>query len=126
MRCQKRLQARHLLSLPRPLAPSPQAKLELDGSNLVNSIWMLIGLALLPALGNFAGGLLAEHYSVSGQQLNRALHAAAGIILAVVAVELMPEALAQLPGWGVALGFGLVGLAHVLIETFVDRFQGGR
>jgi len=85
---------------------------------------MVIGLALLPTLGNFAGGLLAEHFSVSGQQLNRALHAAAGIILAVVSVELMPEALAQLPGWGVALGFGLGGLAYVLIETVVDRFQG--
>jgi ZIP family zinc transporter len=90
----------------------------------MDSIWMVVGLALLPALGNSAGGLLAERLSVSARQLNRALHAAAGIVLAVVAVELMPEALAQLPGWGVALGFGLGGLAYVLIESIVDKLQG--
>ena len=113
-------------TLPKAAPGEALVKLELGGRNLLDSILMVIGLALLPALGNFAGGLLAEHFSVSGQQLNRALHAAAGIILAVVSVELMPEALAQLPGWGVALGFGLGGLAYVLIETVVDRFQGGR
>jgi ZIP family zinc transporter len=89
------------------------------------SIWMVLGLALLPALGNFAGGLLAECFHVSRRQLNRALHAAAGVVLAVVAVELMPEALARIPAWAVALSFGLGGVAYVLIEALVDRLQGG-
>jgi ZIP family zinc transporter len=91
----------------------------------VDSIWVVLGLALLPALGNFAGGLLAERFPVSERLLNLALHAAAGIVLAVVAVELMPEALARVSGWTVALGFGLGGLAYVAIETAVDRLQGG-
>jgi ZIP family zinc transporter len=45
----------------------------------------VLGLALLPALGNFAGDLLAEWLRPSRAILNRALHAAAGIILAVIA-----------------------------------------
>ena len=51
-------------------------------------------LALMPAIGNFAGGLIAERLSGSRRVLNWALHAAAGIVIAVIAVELMPEALA--------------------------------
>lgn len=89
----------------------------------MDSIWQVLGLALLPALGNFAGGLLAERFPVSKRQLNRALHAAAGIVLAVVAVELMPEALAQVSAWVVALGFGLGGLAYVLLGSIVEKAQ---
>ena len=90
----------------------------------MDNIWAVLGLALLPALGNFAGGLLAERFPVSQRQLNLALHAAAGVVLAVVAVELMPEALAAIAGWAVALAFGLGGLAYVAIESLVDRLQG--
>lgn len=90
----------------------------------MDSIWVVLGLALLPALGSFAGGLLAERCPVSERLLNLALHAAAGIVLAVVAVELMPEGLARVSGWTVALGFGLGGLAYVAIETAVGRLQG--
>lgn len=89
-----------------------------------SNIWAVLGLAFLLALGNFFGGILAERYSVSPRRLNKALHAAAGVVLAVVAVELMPEALANIPGWGVALGFGLGGLAYVAIAQLVDRLQG--
>lgn len=89
----------------------------------MNNIWQVLGLALLPALGNFAGGLLAERFHVSKRQLNRALHAAAGIVIAVVAVELMPEALAQVSAWVVALGFGLGGLAYVMLESVVEKAQ---
>lgn len=89
----------------------------------MNGIWQVLGLALLPALGNFAGGRLAERFPVSKRQLNRALHAAAGIVLAVVAVELMPAALAQISAWVVALGFGLGGLAYVILGSIVEKAQ---
>lgn len=89
----------------------------------MTGIWAVLGLALFPALGNFAGGLLAERFPVSQRSLNRALHAAAGIVLAVVAVELMPEALAQASAWVVALGFGLGGVAYVVFEEIVEKVQ---
>ena len=60
-------------------------------------IWLVLGLAALPALGNFAGGLLADWLRPSKHTLNLALHASAGIILAVIAVEVMPQALPVAP-----------------------------
>jgi ZIP family zinc transporter len=90
----------------------------------MNSIWMVLGLALLPAAGNFAGGVLAEFSKTDKGRLNKALHAAAGIVMAIVAVELIPEALEKISAWWVALAFGLGGLAYVGIGTVVDRLQG--
>ena len=51
----------------------------------------VLALALMPAFGNFAGGVVAELIPTSRRMLNCALHAAAGIVTAVVAVELMPR-----------------------------------
>lgn len=66
----------------------------------MNGLPFLLLLAALPALGNFSGGLVAEAINVTPRMLNLALHAAAGIVIAVIAVELMPEALGRRPsGW---------------------------
>lgn len=92
----------------------------------MNEIWAVIGLALLPALGNLAGGLVAEFTRTPSRRLNKALHAASGIVLAVVAIELMPEALAILSGWTVGLAFGVGGIAYILIEAIVDKVQQSR
>jgi len=62
-------------------------------------------LAMLPAAGNLAGGVLAEIVVVSQRTLSLALHAAAGVVLAVVAVELMPEAMQATSPWIVVLAF---------------------
>lgn len=64
----------------------------------------VMGLAALPAAANFLGGGLAEVFRVSGRVLSLALHLAAGIVLAVVGLELMPEAL-QAKAVGAAPGF---------------------
>lgn len=80
----------------------------------MSELLTVIGLALLPALGNFAGGLLAEFRRPSKRSLNRALHAAAGIVLAIVAVELLPRALQNLSGWlvGILFGVGVVPISE--------------
>ena len=54
---------------------------------------IVMGLAMLPALANFLGGSLAEVFRVTARTLSLALHLAAGIVLAVVGLELMPRAL---------------------------------
>ena len=54
------------------------------------------------------------------------LHPLAGdvhLVVAIVAVELMPNALDDLAGWWVALAFSLGGLAYVVVETVVGRLQ---
>ncbi|MCB2216949.1 MAG: hypothetical protein KQH59_12845 [Desulfobulbaceae bacterium] len=83
----------------------------------------VLGLATLPALGNFGGGVLAEWLQPSKKTLNYALHAAAGIILAVVAVEVMPAALRSAPAWLLSLAFMGGGCAYLLIESGVKRWQ---
>lgn len=90
----------------------------------MDSFWMVLGLALFPAAGNFAGGLLAEFFETNKRRLNKALHAAAGIVIAIVAVELIPEALEKISAWWVALAFGLGGVAYVGIGTIVNKLQG--
>ncbi|MBL37646.1 MAG: peptidoglycan-binding protein [Xanthomonadales bacterium] len=86
----------------------------------------VVGLALLPALGNFAGGLLAEFRRPSQRNLNRALHFAAGIVLAVVAVELLPRALQNISGWLIGVLFGLGGLTYLGVQWRVERWQASR
>lgn len=89
----------------------------------------VLALAIMPALGNFSGGLLAEYVRTTRRTLSLALHAAAGIIVAVVAIELMPEALGGAPPWTVVLAFLLGGVFSVVLERGVDalndRFGGG-
>ncbi len=75
---------------------------------------VVMGLAALPALANFLGDALAEVFRVSARSLSLALHLAAGIVLAVVGLELMPEALQGIrrgcrcwPSW-LAVGFSSV------------------
>jgi ZIP family zinc transporter len=89
-------------------------------------ILQVIALALLPAFGNFAGGLIAEWLEPSKRLLNRALHAAAGIILAVIAVEVMPEALEVAPAWLLAIAFVAGGMAYLGLEGLVDRWLARR
>ena len=76
--------------------------------------------AALPALGNFGGGLLAEKFNVSQRTLSLALHLAAGIILGVVAVELMPEALKAKPPWPILLCFVAGGGFSLVIDRLTD------
>lgn len=82
-------------------------------------------LALLPFAGNFAGAALAETLSPSDAWRNRALHAAVGIVFAVVAIEIMPEALEVLAGWQIALAFLVGGAAYLLAQTIIaSRAEG--
>lgn len=90
----------------------------------MDSYWSVLGLAFLPALGNFGGGLLAEFFRTNKALVSKALHAAAGIVIAVVATELMPEALEKIPAWRVAAAFGLGGVLYVLISIGVNKLQG--
>lgn len=62
-----------------------------------------------PALGNFAGGVLAELFRVSGRVFGLAFHLAAGIVLTVVGLQLMPAALEGNPPWVPLLAFSQAG-----------------
>lgn len=88
---------------------------------------LVLGLAALPALGNFVGGVAAEVVDVSDRALSLALHLAAGIVLAVVGLELMPEALNTAPAWVPILAFtggGVVFLGLQRVIATVSRRLG--
>lgn len=84
--------------------------------------------AAMPAVGNFLGGITAEMRDVSDKTLSLALHFAAGIILAVVGIELMPQALEVKQPWIPILAFIAGGVAFVLLSKSIDyvksRFGG--
>lgn len=88
------------------------------------SIWYVLLLSLLPGAGNFAGGMAAEFWKTSPRLLNWALHAASGIVIAIVAVELIPEALGKLAGWWIAVAFAAGGVSYMLLESLTEKLQG--
>lgn len=83
-------------------------------------------LGLLPAAGNIAGGVIAEFAIVSRKAISLSLHAAAGIVLAVVAVELLPEALEAEPRWLIIAAFAAGGLCFVLIDHVAGLVASSR
>lgn len=76
----------------------------------------VLAYAALPAAANFAGGLAAELVGVSRRTLDRALHAAAGIVLAVVGVELMPRVLVASRPWVGVVAFVAGGVFAVSVD----------
>ncbi len=84
---------------------------------------LVVALAALPAAGNFAGGLIAETFRVSERVLSLALHLAAGIVLAVVGLELMPEALQASAPWVPLLAFVAGGAAFIGLDRSIGYVQ---
>lgn len=82
-------------------------------------------LSLLPAAGNFIGGVVAEFARVSDRALNRALHAASGIVVAVVAIEIVPEALAGASAVLIVIAFCLGGVAYIVLDRGLGAILGG-
>lgn len=79
-------------------------------------------LALFPAAGNFAGGLVAEFLRTSRHMLSIALHLAAGILFGVIAIELAPRAFEGAPPWMAAGGFLLGAAFYLLLDALVHRW----
>lgn len=89
----------------------------------MSGYWTAMLLALMPAGGNFLGGLLAEFLRVSQRTLSFALHTAAGIVLAVLGIELMPEALETGPAWVMLLAFMGGGVFAILVDKSLELVQ---
>ena len=89
----------------------------------------LVGLALLPASGMLIGAVAAELWRLSHHALGAVLHAAAGVALAVVSVELMPRILENIIPWQLVVGFFLGAVASVAmangVSHAVNSFQLG-
>ena len=81
----------------------------------------MVMLASLPALGSIVGGVVAEVTRVPHRRLSQALHAAAGIVIAVTAVAIMPAVLGVVGGTKVALAFLLGGCFYLSLDLIAAR-----
>ena len=79
----------------------------------------VVVLALLPGIGNLVGAVVAELVTPSQRMLSAALHGAAGIVIAIVALELIPEARNVLQPALVGVAFAAGCAAYSLIERVV-------
>lgn len=90
---------------------------------------LVLAVALLPVAGNFAGSLLAELTRPPEGTVGAALHGAAGVAIAVVAVDLMPRILEDTPAWLISVAF-LAGAAFSLalarFAQWLCRRMGGQ
>lgn len=81
---------------------------------------LVLAFAALPAFGNLGGGLLAELVPLSEKALSLALHLAVGVVLAIVGLELMPQAFGTTMPWVPILAFVAGGAAFLGL----DRLSG--
>ncbi len=86
----------------------------------MRNFWHITILGLLPALGILCGAVVAEILPFSQRMLSFALHAAAGVVLSMVAVELMPKALQSGPAWLMVGAFIIGGALFILIDAVTE------
>lgn len=84
---------------------------------------IVLGLAAMPAIGNFLGAVFAEIIDLSDRGLSLALHLAAGIVMAVVGLELMPEAMGASAPWVPILAFAAGGVAFLGIKRGIGSLR---
>lgn len=104
--------------------PSSSSRHPATAEYPLNEFANVLLLAALPAAGNFLGGVLSELLPVSRRMLSLALHAAAGVVLAVIGIELMPRALSGGEhAWIVLLAFVLGGAFYLFIDKSLDLLR---
>lgn len=85
---------------------------------------VVLTYALLPAIGNLIGAALAESLRSPRWVIGAALHGAAGIAIALVAVDLMPRILKAIPMWVIVLAFLLGAGFSLLLWLAVRALRG--
>ena len=83
----------------------------------------VLALALLPAGGNIIGSLLAESVHPPKWLVGAALHAAAGIAIALVSIDLMPRILAETAVWVMRAGSVCLNSDWGFAKWIVCRFM---
>ena len=82
-----------------------------------------VGFALLPAVGIIVGCLLAESIRTPKWLIGAALHATAGIAIALVSIDVMPRLLTTSSIWLITLAFLLGAGISVLIAGAWGSFR---
>ncbi|HZR03315.1 MAG TPA: transporter [Burkholderiales bacterium] len=83
-------------------------------------MWKLAGYSSIPIAALIVSGFLATMHTPGPVTRSAILHFAAGLVLAVVAVEFLPDLLHQHSAWVTALGFSLGTVAMLLIRAAAE------
>lgn len=84
----------------------------------------ILGLTLIPVFATVLGGAIATFRTPSEKLRSLVQHFAAGVVLAVVAGELLPEMTKEHRPVGVAIGF-VLGVALMLsVKAITERIEG--
>lgn len=90
---------------------------------MLNDFLRVMAFAALPAIGNIGGVLLAEMMRPPRWINGALLHGAAGIAIAIVAVELMPRSVESVAMWGIALAFIVGAVVSLGVAGAVNGFS---
>jgi ZIP family zinc transporter len=85
----------------------------------MDSYLLVLGLAALPATSNFVGGLFADVLPTSKRVLGAALHIAVGVLLAIIALELLPRIMQTDPVWVALVSLMAGGGVFILTTRFI-------
>jgi zinc transporter, ZIP family len=83
----------------------------------------VIAFAALPAVTSLAAGILAERVRTSKRLISLALHLAAGAIMALIGIELMPRVLNVEPAWKTVAAFVAGGIAYLVLHEILARIR---
>lgn len=86
----------------------------------MNQTSNLVIVSLLPALGIIIGSLLAESMRTPRWLIGAALHATAGVAIALVSIDLMPRILPDTPSWLIVCCF----LAGASLSILIAHLWG--
>ena len=91
----------------------------------MGNLLILIAYALLPAIGNLIGNLIAEMVRPPGWLIGTALHGSAGIAIALIAFDMLPQIRESVPMWGIIIAFLLGAALSVTMARAVLMWQRG-
>jgi len=86
----------------------------------IELILKIVLFSLIPLFAMIFGGLLGTNFNVNSKTRSTLLHLAAGVIFAVVAVELLPDIVAKNNVFIVSIGF-FAGLGTMLLIKYISR-----
>jgi ZIP family zinc transporter len=80
--------------------------------------------ATIPVAFTVVGAAAGVYFPALARLRGHVLHLAAGVVFAVVAVELLPEIQRRALVWDVVLGFGLGVMTMLAVDRILDRIRG--
>ncbi|CAN5916069.1 zinc transporter [soil metagenome] len=80
--------------------------------------------AVIPVVFTVIGAAMGVYFPLLARLRGHVLHLAAGVVFAVVAVELLPEIQRRALVWDVVWGFSLGIVTMLLVDRILDRIRG--